>query len=83
MARHADRLQILICIGAAFGLWNDVIDSARGSDTANLETGLTQSVVTLENSNAGLIPLATIAALVTAASPLISELPELAIGLVS
>lgn len=83
VALGTDSLQVPVVIRAVFRLRDNVVDSASDRDLANLEARLAETVVTLENSDAGLVPLAAVATLVATTSPFIGELPDLAIGLVS
>jgi len=46
-------------------LGNDVVDGGSGYHFALLQAGLAEMIVTLENSSADIVPLGTIATLVT------------------
>lgn len=73
MALGADRLQVVVGIGAALGLWNNVIDGLRGPGVAGLQAGLTQPLVAAQDALAGLLPLGTIAAFLATATALVGE----------
>jgi hypothetical protein len=77
----ADRLQILIVVGAAFELGHLVIDLSSWSRPAVAQAGLAQSLVPAQDALSSLLPLSTIATALTAAASLVGKLAELAICL--
>ena len=79
MACLTNGLQIVIVIGAVFELRNLVINLLCFSDSPLLQAGLTEAVVSLQDTNSGLVPIATIATLMAASSTFICELAELTI----
>lgn len=83
MAWLTNGLQIVIVIGAAFELRHLVINLLCFSDSPLLKAWLAETVVSLQDAYAGLVPIAAIATLMAASSALVCELADLAIGLMS
>jgi hypothetical protein len=73
VAKPADRLQVVLVVGAAARLVDDVVDCVGSRDKVALQADLAQATVALHHAMPDTIPCRAIPTLVPAASCAIGE----------